>query len=370
MLADGSHTASGVAADRDERTDVAFNDYPIDVRVGQPPEHSSRGWAALGVTFFLKVLMLLPHGICLAVLTIVQIVVAFVAQIVVAVTGEYPAGMFDFVAGVLRWSTRVTTFFLSLNDRYPPFSLQPDPGYPSDLVIARPARSSRLYALFTVIVEILAGIAVVAVLVDRTHTVGSGNGFSFSSRGPSFSSSGLVLRDIAAIPHGIVLFFLFIAVAVLWYVAQWVILVTARYPHGWFDFTAGVVRWQTRVSGYALGLIDRYPPFTFDPSIATATVAGPGQMPLSGAPGGYAPWTGAAGQAPPGPGAPGPGMPGPAPGQPAAGAPPWTGPITPIPPAGWYPDPASRHEYRYWNGGSWTAQVADRGQASVDPLGP
>lgn len=35
---------------------------------------------------------------------------------------------------------------------------------------------------------------------------------------------------------------------------------------------------------------------------------------------------------------------------------------------GWYADPSGRHQYRYWDGASWTADVADSGQASVDPL--
>ena len=38
-------------------------------------------------------------------------------------------------------------------------------------------------------------------------------------------------------------------------------------------------------------------------------------------------------------------------------------------PADWYPDPLGRHEYRYWNGSTWTEHVADAGQASTDPLG-
>lgn len=38
------------------------------------------------------------------------------------------------------------------------------------------------------------------------------------------------------------------------------------------------------------------------------------------------------------------------------------------PAAGWYPDPSSRHEQRYWNGSAWTADVADAGATSSDPL--
>jgi Protein of unknown function (DUF2510)/Fibronectin type III domain len=37
-------------------------------------------------------------------------------------------------------------------------------------------------------------------------------------------------------------------------------------------------------------------------------------------------------------------------------------------PAGWYADPASRHENRYWDGTGWTAAVADRGVTATDRL--
>lgn len=40
----------------------------------------------------------------------------------------------------------------------------------------------------------------------------------------------------------------------------------------------------------------------------------------------------------------------------------------PTSPAGWYDDPAGRHDYRYFNGRSWTADVADDGRRFVDPL--
>jgi hypothetical protein len=35
---------------------------------------------------------------------------------------------------------------------------------------------------------------------------------------------------------------------------------------------------------------------------------------------------------------------------------------------GWYPDPASRHPYRYWDGLNWTATVSDGAVTSTDPL--
>ncbi len=38
------------------------------------------------------------------------------------------------------------------------------------------------------------------------------------------------------------------------------------------------------------------------------------------------------------------------------------------PTPGWNPDPTGRHEYRYWDGGSWTDDVSDNGVTAVDPI--
>jgi hypothetical protein len=38
------------------------------------------------------------------------------------------------------------------------------------------------------------------------------------------------------------------------------------------------------------------------------------------------------------------------------------------PAAGWNPDPTGRHEYRYWDGSTWTDDVSDSGVTSVDPI--
>ncbi|WP_285814406.1 DUF2510 domain-containing protein [Microbacterium sp. USTB-Y] len=41
----------------------------------------------------------------------------------------------------------------------------------------------------------------------------------------------------------------------------------------------------------------------------------------------------------------------------------------PSAPAAWYPDPAGRHQHRYWDGSLWTEYVATDGAQSIDPLG-
>jgi hypothetical protein len=71
-----------------------------------------------------------------------------------------------------------------------------------------------------------------------------------------------LVKWLLAIPHYVVLIFLWIAALVVAIVAWFAILFTRRYPRDMFDFIAGVIRWQNRVVAYAFVLVtDRYPPF-------------------------------------------------------------------------------------------------------------
>jgi hypothetical protein len=75
-----------------------------------------------------------------------------------------------------------------------------------------------------------------------------------------------LVKWFLAIPHYIVLFFLYIGVIVAAIVAWFAILFTGRYPRGIFDYIEGVIRWHNRVVGYAFILVcDAYPPFRLGP---------------------------------------------------------------------------------------------------------
>jgi Domain of unknown function (DUF4389) len=75
-----------------------------------------------------------------------------------------------------------------------------------------------------------------------------------------------LVKWLLAIPHYILLVFLWLAAVVAVVIAWFAILFTGRYPRGLFDFVLGVFRWSNRVVAYAFVLVtDRYPPFRLSP---------------------------------------------------------------------------------------------------------
>jgi hypothetical protein len=75
-----------------------------------------------------------------------------------------------------------------------------------------------------------------------------------------------LVKWLLAIPHYVVLLFLWLA-ALLFAIAAWfAILFTGRFPRGMFDFIESVLRWTNRVEAYVMLLAtDRYPPFRLSP---------------------------------------------------------------------------------------------------------
>lgn len=95
----------------DEHTDIEI----------EYPETVSRGHTLL--RFFLGVIYVgLPHGFVLIFRMIAVWVLQFIAFWIVLFTGEYPKGMHNFNAGLIRWTTRVSAYLYFMTEKYPPFT--------------------------------------------------------------------------------------------------------------------------------------------------------------------------------------------------------------------------------------------------------
>lgn len=130
---------------------------------------------------------------------------------------KYPRWWFDWNLALTRFATRVFSYLMLLRDEYP----STDEEQAVHIEIAYPDAKKEL------------------------------------RRGMP------LVKWFLAIPHVIILWFLYIAVVVCVIISWFAILFTGIYPRGLFDFVVGVMRWTLRVSAYALLLTtDQYPPFS------------------------------------------------------------------------------------------------------------
>jgi hypothetical protein len=114
-----------IASLRDEYPAFALEEpqYAARVTITEPTLERSRGLAVTGILWGLKGLLLIPHMIVLSFVFLAAAIAGWIAYWAIAFTGVYPEGIFTFVVGASRWSTRVNAWLFSLTDEYPPFAL-------------------------------------------------------------------------------------------------------------------------------------------------------------------------------------------------------------------------------------------------------
>ena len=202
-------------------------DYPTRLEVDYP-ESPSRVLALLGVIFFLKWLLLIPHLI--VILILLGIANASLSSTIgywaVLITGSYPA---EACSGSCSASSDGPTGpaggCTGFTDSYPPFTLGMAEDYGSEVQGRLPGSAVEM-----------AGPSGSAPLLpqadpadpspDHPHRLGTRDDLSSSTYRTGRCSS------------------------------------QAAYPRGLFDFAVGVKRWSTRTDSWFIGFTDRYPPFS------------------------------------------------------------------------------------------------------------
>jgi hypothetical protein len=102
---------------RDEYPPFGDGPYPASVDLA-PPATRNR------LTVAFRPVLALPHLIAVWCLGVAWAMTSLIAWFAILFTGRYPAGLYRFGVGVLRWTTRVEAYVLLLGDAYPPFSLE------------------------------------------------------------------------------------------------------------------------------------------------------------------------------------------------------------------------------------------------------
>ena len=198
--------------------------YPIDVQVDYGDGTRSRGYAVLGVIFFLKALLLIPHYIALSFMNLIAGIAAWIGYWAILFTGRQPDGISNFVLGSIRWQARAGSWLASTFDEYPEFGFE-DGSYGSETTADLGDR-------------------------DRNRLLGLAGIF--------------FVKWLLLLPHIVVLAVLQLAAGIAAWFGYWAILFTGSLPRGLHDFFVGVVRWGARVQAWAVSLTDEYPPFSMD----------------------------------------------------------------------------------------------------------
>jgi hypothetical protein len=169
------------------------------------------------LTTFFRLILVIPHVIVVALWGIAALIVSIGAWFAILVTGRYPIGMWRFAAEWFAYSMRVAGYYSLLTDAYPPFG-NAGPDYPIYVGVEYPQVSSRLKALF---------------------------------------------RIILVIPFYILSYVLTLLTSYIVLPISWLVIVFAgTLPGGLFNFISMSLRFQARTGAFYLLLTDAWPNFS------------------------------------------------------------------------------------------------------------
>ena len=213
--------------------DVQGRPYPVTFEGELEPSLNRWLW-------LVKWVLVIPHVIVLACLWVAAFVCWLIALFAILFTGRYPRGLFDFILGVMRWTWRVGfySYYALGTDRYPPFSLGPEPDYPAQLDVDYPEQLSRWLVLVKWWLLVIPHAIIVGIFIGGWGWWPLDNDAHWAA---ACGLSGLLVI-----------------------IAGFILLFTDSYPRAIFDFVLGLDRWAARVFAYVLLMRDEYPPFRLD----------------------------------------------------------------------------------------------------------
>jgi Domain of unknown function (DUF4389) len=175
---------------------------------------------------FFRLILAIPLAIWLYVYALVAYIAIVIAWFAIVITGRYPQGLYNFVAGFVRFIARFTAYTVLLCDPYPPFGGSPDPAYPVRMEFEPLDHYSRLKTFFRIIIAI-------PIMILR-YVMG-------------------ILLELGAI-------------------AAWVVIViTGKLPRGLFDLMVLATSYTVRSDAYLALLTETYPPFQDDQTRTAGT---------------------------------------------------------------------------------------------------
>lgn len=186
--------------------------------------------------WLVKWFLAIPHYIVLAILGIAFVVVTAAAGVMILFTGRYPASLFSFTVGVMRWHWRVAFYANGVlgTDHYPPFTLA-HTDYPATFEVDYPEKLSHWKVLVKSWLLALPHLLIVAALTGSIWASSNDGG-----------TNGISLLGLLVFITAVILLF------------------TGVYRRGLFNLIMGINRWAYRTITYAALMRDDYPPFRLD----------------------------------------------------------------------------------------------------------
>jgi len=200
--------------------------YPVSYEADYAGEGRNR------LTTFLRYIVAIPWLIVAGLYGFVASIAVVIAWFALVFTGRYPEGLYNFVAGYVRFNSRANAFIYLLTDEWPPFNGDTNEGYPVRIGIPAPL--------------------------------------------PEYSRLKAGLRLIFGIPVILLAYVQSLIALVVSVIAWFAIVFTGKLSEGLFDPLRSALAYTARATAYFALLTEDWPPFSLEePSAGGQAAAAP-----------------------------------------------------------------------------------------------